>query len=85
MVVALKAMALMVRQMTPQNDYQQGWKDAINAVAGMLRTEAGACIGDIVPGDEIGARGRPGWRKRCGCLVEMFALDEIRGRSSQWN
>jgi hypothetical protein len=42
--------------MTPQEAYAAGWDMAVTAVAGMLRAEAEACIGDIVSGDTEGAR-----------------------------
>lgn len=36
--------------------YMRGWRAAIEEVAKMLRSEANACIADILPGDPIGAR-----------------------------
>lgn len=42
--------------MDNQEAYERGWRAAVNAAAKMLRTEAEACMGDIVPGDEIGAK-----------------------------
>lgn len=42
--------------MNPEESYGRGWKAACVAVTRMLAKEAGACIGDIVPGDEIGAK-----------------------------
>jgi len=42
--------------MTNEECYVRGWKAAIEAIVKMLRTEAEACIGDIVPGDVIGAK-----------------------------
>lgn len=42
--------------MNIEEAYERGWKAAITAAAKMLRTEAEACIGDIVPGDDAGAK-----------------------------
>jgi hypothetical protein len=51
--------------------YDVGWNAALEAVAKMVEVEAGACVGDIVPGDEIGRREA---NARAGALLTA-ALD----------
>lgn len=56
--------------LTNEEAYERGWKAAVDAIAKMLHAEAGACIGDIVPGDLVGAKAA---HARAGALLTAMA------------
>lgn len=53
--------------------YRTGWDDAIRATIELCEKEASACLGDIVPNDEIGRREA---NARAGAL--LTAAEDIR-------
>ena len=56
--------------MTNEEAYVRGWKAAVSVVAKMLRTEAEACIADIVCRDVVGAKDA---NARAGALLTAEA------------